>query len=311
MTEGFYRGPIIDAHHHLWDLSGDKYPWLRPQGGFGPTGKFDALKGSSYLLDDYRRDIAGQRVVASVHAEALWDPEDGKINETVWLDSLDKSDNLAIRYIVGVDFGSPRTENEIREQASHPAVTAVRQTIAWTSDPDRTMMDRPHITREAGFLDALPVLIELGLSLELLMYPPQAQDVADLAAQFPGLRIVVNHIGSPIDQSESGIAQWHEGITVMSAAPNVYIKVSSAAGYLPKADPELLRPFVDHVVDSFGASRVMVGSDFPVAALIGWSLAEYFDVYRDFMRRLSPEDQRRVFFGTAAEVYGITVADQS
>jgi predicted TIM-barrel fold metal-dependent hydrolase len=23
-----YDGPVIDAHHHLWELSGGRYPWL-------------------------------------------------------------------------------------------------------------------------------------------------------------------------------------------------------------------------------------------------------------------------------------------
>ena len=30
---GLYRGPIIDAHIHLWDLGMDRHPWLRPTGG--------------------------------------------------------------------------------------------------------------------------------------------------------------------------------------------------------------------------------------------------------------------------------------
>ena len=25
-----YGGPVIDPHHHLWDLSLGRHPWLRP-----------------------------------------------------------------------------------------------------------------------------------------------------------------------------------------------------------------------------------------------------------------------------------------
>ena len=28
-----YDGPIIDPHHHLWDLRLDRHPWLAPQPG--------------------------------------------------------------------------------------------------------------------------------------------------------------------------------------------------------------------------------------------------------------------------------------
>ena len=34
-----YDGPIIDAHHHLWDLSGGRYPWLtKPEAAIGALG---------------------------------------------------------------------------------------------------------------------------------------------------------------------------------------------------------------------------------------------------------------------------------
>lgn len=46
-------------------------------------------------------------------------------------------------------------------------------------------------------------LLDLNLHLELLIYPYQSPNVAELAGDFPSLPIVVNHIGSLIEQDEA------------------------------------------------------------------------------------------------------------
>ena len=63
---------IIDAHHHLWDLSRGPlyYPWLqdaKPHDFF--LGDYQALK-RDYQPPDYRRDAAHHEVVKTVHVEA-------------------------------------------------------------------------------------------------------------------------------------------------------------------------------------------------------------------------------------------------
>src|SRR6202789_2803048 len=96
---GRYRGPIIDAHIHLWDLGMDRHPWLRPTGGaIQALGDLAPIR-RNYLVDDYRRDAANQNVVASVHIEAAWDRADDILAEIEWLETLDKSAGVAIRYI--------------------------------------------------------------------------------------------------------------------------------------------------------------------------------------------------------------------
>ena len=309
MSELPYSGPIIDSHIHLWDLSGGAYPWLEPTGSFGPAGMLDNLKGKDYLLDDYRRDIAGQGVVASVHIEALWDDGISKVNETKWLETLDKSDNLAIRYVVGVPFGVPETESLLREQAAIARTKAVRQVIAWTPYPDRTMVFEPEIARGEEWRKALPIMVELGLSLEILMYPWQAEQVAELAELYPTLPIIIDHIGSPIEQTPEGLKMWSDGLATMAAHPNVVIKVSSAAGYLTEPSVEGLKGLSDQVIAAFGTDRVMIGSDFPVGALGGWSYAEYFDAYRYCLQGFTVDEQYAMFCGNAARVYEIPVAE--
>jgi predicted TIM-barrel fold metal-dependent hydrolase len=297
-----YLGPLIDAHTHLWDLSMDKHPWLRPSGDFGPKGRFDVLKGKDYGLAEYRADIEGCGVVASVHVEALWDPADGRLNETRWLETLD-DEALASRYVAGATFGAVETERELRAQAEFARVRGVRQVIAWTPNPDRRMASEPAITRKKEWRRAIPLLLELDLHLELLIYPYQAEDVAELALAYPSLPIVVNHIGSPIEQDAAGVARWRAGIATMAARPNVLMKLSAAAAYPEEKSVAAMARFVDPIIDEFGADRVMWGSDFPVGTLAGWSYAQYLAAYREILDDRTTAEQSDILFGTANWLY--------
>ncbi len=64
-----YNGPIIDAHHHLWDLGLDRHPWLKAAAGRGGLGDLGPLQ-KNYLPADYLRDTRHHNVVANIHVEA-------------------------------------------------------------------------------------------------------------------------------------------------------------------------------------------------------------------------------------------------
>ena len=75
---------IVDAHHHLWDLRRNRYPWL-VDGPMIPFryGDYGKIR-RDYLPTDYRRDSARQNVVATVHMEAEIDPAH-EVDETRWI----------------------------------------------------------------------------------------------------------------------------------------------------------------------------------------------------------------------------------
>ena len=59
--------PIVDAHHHLWDLENEKtkYSWLMVSEGEAFFGDYGAIR-KSYLLDDYLNDAKNQNLIKSV-----------------------------------------------------------------------------------------------------------------------------------------------------------------------------------------------------------------------------------------------------
>jgi predicted TIM-barrel fold metal-dependent hydrolase len=67
--------PIIDPHHHLYDLKTGVYPWLQ-----GPMlervfGDYSAIR-KDYLIDDFLADIKNQNVVKTVHLQVEYDHND-------------------------------------------------------------------------------------------------------------------------------------------------------------------------------------------------------------------------------------------
>jgi L-fuconolactonase len=65
-----------------------------------------------------------------------------------------------------------------------------------------------------------------------------------------------------------------------------------------------LRPYADVVLDAFGPSRVMFGSDWPVCLLAG-SYEEVVAAAEGVTAGLTAAERDEVFGGTAARVYGL------
>ena len=90
-----YEGPIIDAHHHLWDIGLGRHPWITSNdGAIKALGDIAFLR-RNYLADDYIADVGPQNVVKSVYIEAVWDRTRPPVEEVEWLDRLPRPPGIA------------------------------------------------------------------------------------------------------------------------------------------------------------------------------------------------------------------------
>jgi len=147
-------------------------------------------------------------------------------------------------------------------------------------------------------------LARLGLTLELMMYPYQLDQVIDVARSILDLQILVNHCASPIDRDEEGMQRWRDAVKRLGREPNIRLKVSNAAGYDPEPTYDSVRDVVLHCIESFGPERSILATDWPVAGLktgfdeiYGWLLRTTAD--------FSPSEQRALFHDNAAKLYRI------
>jgi len=296
-----YSGPIIDAHHHLWDLGLGRHPWLTAtaaeRGGLGELGPLRR----NYLPEDYRRDAAGHDVVATVHVEAGWASDDC-VGETRWLETLDKSRGDAHRYVVHVPLASREAPALLEQQAAFARVVGVRDILSWDPDPARRFAARDGIMDDPAWRAGLSLLGAHRLSFDLMVFPRQLGDAARLAAAFPDQQFVLNHCGSPIDRDAEGMRRWRDGLRLLAEHDNVAIKISDLVAYDHDWTLDSLRPVVLHCIDCFGTGRAMFGSDFPVAGLHA-SFDEVYDSFKTIAADLSADEQAALFFGNAKRIY--------
>jgi len=301
MTSQLYDGPIIDAHHHLWDLAMGRHPWLA---GGSPLGTPDFMR-RSYLPADLLADAAGQNLVGSVVIEALWDRARDAVEETLWLDGLARPPGIAGRIIghvsLAADDAAARLE---RQRAASPRLVGVRETIRWHPDPARRWAE-PGITDDPAWRRGVALLARHGLLLELLMNAHQAAEVARLAADFPAQMFVVNHCCAPSERDPDSLRFWRDGLHAMAARPNIAIKISNASAFAASTSVADLGAVILPCVEAFGPSRTMFGTDYPVM-LRTTSYAAACDAMRALLAPAGGGEQRAIFHDTAARVYGFS-----
>ncbi len=304
MTER-YRGPIIDTHHHLWDIAMDRHPWLRPAGNSTqPLGDMTPIR-RDYLVEDYRRDAKNQNVVATVHVEADWDKADSSLAEIRWLETLDKSSGVAARYIGRAPLGSADAANVLDRLAEVGRCVGIRQILSWhPTQPSRCFATGGDIADDAAWRRGVKLLAGHGFLLEVMLYPYQAEQLARLAHDFPDQNFIVNHCGSPVDRDPEGMQRWRRGLKLLGRAENISLKISALAAYDPDPTPNSLREVVRHCIDCFGTDRCMFGSDFPVGRL--WSTFDaIFDGFKAFVADLSATEQRAMLYENARRLYRV------
>jgi predicted TIM-barrel fold metal-dependent hydrolase len=298
-----YEGPIIDSHHHFWDLDMGRHLWITD-----PSPAVAARIGNrasfqrDYLPSDYVRDTANQPIVASVHIEAVWDRARNPIEETDWLDIQERPDHIGARYISYVPFDHPDTADIMARQLSHSRVAGLRGTLGWNVDPQKKG-DPDRLIRDPIWRNALDQLKRHDLLFELMTSPHEANALSILAAECPDQIFVVNHCCGPHEDTSATLIHWKAAITLLARSPNVMMKVSEPWRY--SLDDATARGIVEFCIDRFGASRCLFGSNFPVAKRTGMSFDRICDRMRDYLSTLSDERQRAVFHDNAKRLYRI------
>ena len=298
---------LVDAHHHLWDLRTGRYPWLQEEtdphfflGDYAPLRR-------DYLPDDYRRDAAGLRVLATVHCEAEW-ARDDPVAETAWLERVHAAHGFPNAIVAWAPLARPDAAEILARQAAFPRVRGIRCKPATARTPDAMTPGAPGTMQDPRFLDGLALLARHDLSWDLRVPSWHLEEAARVAADFPNVPIVLNHTGFPWDRSEAGLVAWRRGMEALARCPNVWLKVSELGLRDAPWDEASNRRVVRESIAIFGIGRCMFASNFPVSGLrIG-----YGALVRTMARILAdvPEaDRRRFFAGNAAAFYRIALPD--
>lgn len=278
---------VVDAHHHVWDLSVRDQEWLSGPG-------MAAIRRSFGI-----EDLAPRARAAGVHATVLVQTV-CVAQETPELLALAAADGLVAGVVGWTDLTAPGVADALaalRELPGGQRLVGIRHQVQ--SEPDSRWLLRPDVLR------GLAAVADAGLAHDLVVLPHQLPAAVEAAARLPGLTFVLDHLGKP-PVASGRLEPWRGALRRLAALPNTVCKLS---GLVTEADRsswtvEGLRPYADTAVDAFGPDRLMFGSDWPVC-LLAAGYEEVLDAARALTGHLGEAERRAVFGGTAARVYGL------
>ncbi|KMO17769.1 amidohydrolase family protein [Methylobacterium platani] len=293
---------IVDAHHHLWALRDGHYPWLQ-EGYAGAAfflGPYEPLR-RDYAVADLRRDLSPLRLAASVHVEAER-ARDEQVAETRWVDAVRGCDGLPGVTVGHVSFLQPDLDAVLAAHRESPAFRGVRSKPVTAAAPGLSVAGEPGSLQDETWRAGLARLAAHGLSWDLRVPFWHLSEAAEVVAGLPGVPVVLNHCGLPLDRSEDGLSAWRRGMEALAALPQVSVKLSEFGLRGGRWDEESTVRVVAETVALFGDDRVMFASNLPVSGLSAGIPRIVPAVLRGLGTR-DPARLRKVFSETARRVY--------
>jgi len=302
MSQDLQSLPKIDAHHHLWDLQHNDYPWLHETGVARMYGDYQSMC-KNYLIEDFLADSAPHHVVKSVHVQANWNHQD-PVGETRWCQSVADANGFPHAIVAHANLADPGLEATLEAHLESANVRGIRHILGHTDDPRLERRDRPDYTSDAAWERGFGLLAKYQLSFDLQVFPPQMDAMAGIASRHPEVTLIVCHTGFPWDRSSEGIALWRSGMRRLAALPQAFAKLSGPGMVMIDWTVERFAPFIHETIDLFGPSRCMFASNVPPDALYK-TYDEIYAGFYAFAADYSPHEQQQMFYDCAARVYRI------
>ncbi|MFE7617615.1 amidohydrolase family protein [Streptomyces sp. NPDC057496] len=281
------REGIVDAHHHVWDLSVRDQDWI--------TGDELAPLRRDFTLADLEPEARAAGVRATVLVQTVTVPE-----ETPEFLALAHGSDLVAGVVGWCDLTAPDVADTLaalRELPGGDRLVGIRHQVQGEPDPEWLL--RPDVRR------GLRAVAGAGLVYDLVVRAHQLPAAVRAAALLPELTFVLDHAGKP-PVATGELRPWADDLRALAARPNTVCKLS---GLVTEADVSSwtvsdLRPCADTALDAFGPDRLMFGSDWPVCRIAA-TYQEVVDTTCTLIEELGEDERARVLATTAERVYGL------
>jgi L-fuconolactonase len=273
----------IDSHQHFWYYQENKFSWMNDS---------LAILQKNFLPKDIKPLINANEFDGTITVQA-----EQNIEETL---SLLKLADLYpfIKGVVGwVPLCSSDVEKSLTVFAKHPKFVGVRHLVH--DEVDDNFMLRP------DFQNGIAHLQKFKLTYDLLLFARHLPVAVKLIKAFPQQPFVLDHIAKPPIR-EAKIGSWAKDIIALAKYPNVFCKLSGmvteAKWHQWKAAD--FHPYLDIIIDAFGAERVMIGSDWPVC-LLSSDYAPTVNIVKDYIQKFPATIRDKILGENCMHFYGI------
>lgn len=277
------RAMNIDAHFHCWQLARGDYGWLTP--ALVPIYR-------DVTVNDWQAEAAPLGVSGGVLVQAA--PTEA---ETQFLLAQADAHPQVLGVVGWVDLLAADAPARIEALARHPKLVGLRPMLQDIDDPEWIL--------QAALAPALQAMVDCGLVFDALVKSVHLPHILTLAGRYPDLALVIDHAAKPAIAAGEW-QPWADGMARLAAETGAMCKLSgllTEAG--PAPAPGAVRRWAHHVLASFGASRVVWGSDWPVLALAG-SYALWWRETQQLLAGLSAQEQAAILGENAKRLYRLS-----
>ncbi len=278
---------LIDTHVHFWqyDAKSPDFAWI--------TDEMKILR-QDYLPENFplatantSMEIPNHRCIAVQARESM--------EETMFL-LAHAATNPMIAGVVGwVDWNDLEVEKQYAKLRKFKKLKGFRHII----------QDKPKgFMRNVFFAHAIAML-GTDFTYDLLIKPHLLAEAWNLVNDLPSQPFVINHIAKP-DIKGQQIEKWKNDIQKFKPNKNVSCKLSGMVteAHWKQWKAQDFKEVLAVVYETFGADRLMYGSDWPVCLLA----SDYKGVYHlvnDFISTLSVANQNKIRYKNAVKFYNL------
>lgn len=273
----------IDSHQHFWIYEAEKHAWID-----------DDMKviRKNFLPENLKIVYQENNIDGCVAVQA-----DQTLAETDFLLDLAEKNDF-IKGIVGwVDLRAANIEEVLKQYSAFSKLKGFRHVVQ--GEADHNFMLRP------DFLNGIAALEKYNFTYDILIFPHQLGAALELVRRFPNQKFVIDHIAKPY-LKDGFYDGWATSMKAIAEHKNVYCKLS---GMTTEADynnwtPQQIEPYMQLVLDAFGANRILFGSDWPVCLVAG-NYTKTKELVTNFIAKLSSEEQAAIMGGNAVQFYNL------
>jgi predicted TIM-barrel fold metal-dependent hydrolase len=274
----------IDTHQHLWDLRQFPCSWCAG---------IPALN-RSFLLKEYLAAAQGTGIEKTIFVECDVD-EPHSFAEAQHIQKLSESHPLIAGIVAAARPERTDFPAQLEALLKLPKLRGVRRVLHVV--PDET-------SQSDLFAENVRRLAAHKLTFDLCVLSRQLPLAIALAKKCPDVQFILDHCGVP-EVKGKAFDPWRAHIREIASLPNVACKISGIVAYAgANWTVDDLRPWVDHVVASFGWERVIWGGDWPVCTLTS-TLQQWVEASDQLFSGATEVQREKVFHNNAVKIYHI------
>jgi L-fuconolactonase len=144
---------------------------------------------------------------------------------------------------------------------------------------------------------------QLGIPVAVQVSREHLGQVRQLAKRFPDVNVILDHLAHPSVQDGPPYRQASDFFALRDL-PNLYLKFSSMNLREAAEGQSTTRAFIEALVEHFGPSYLLWGSDFPHTRGSAWApYKDLVDLARTSLAFLPAADREQMLAGTAHKLY--------